>query len=122
MIEVTALVSVLASFVVAIFSLWTGTRDKKVAREHEFALSLLPRRLDAFETAWRALYELEQDGEVSETDLNLLIAGSLWLPEEVRDSTVRIAATKNPDSAELSRLRKQLAVKSGSRRMNTFLS
>jgi hypothetical protein len=118
--SVTALLAVLSSTAVALFSLQRAERAQRQAREQELALSVLPSRLAAFEVAWRAVYDIEEKGHLGEEQLQALISTSLWLPSEVRESVLRLASGVDGD-ADFSILRRDLVSASGSERLDGFL-
>jgi hypothetical protein len=51
-------------------------------RRHERALQALSRRLDAIETIWLAIYQLERTGELDESSRATVVQAVVWLPEQ----------------------------------------
>ena len=52
--------------------------------DHERDLLVVGRRMDAIETAWKVLFELEQSKGVGDAARDALVRAVVWLPSDVR--------------------------------------
>jgi hypothetical protein len=96
--SLTGLLAVVSSGVVAIVTIRNQASTAAEERAQEFLLALLPRRVEAFERVWTALYTVESGGHLTDGQQETIVASSLWLPTDVRERTLAILA----DSAVVS--------------------
>jgi hypothetical protein len=113
--------SVIGSFVLALVTLRTSAAERRRQDEVQLAMSALPRRLEAFEAAWAALFRFEQKLQITDDMLNGLVEHSLWLPDNVRDA-VLLAVTGSSSGKSIADLRRLLVRSSGSADMESVIS
>jgi hypothetical protein len=116
----TGLVAVVSSCVLTIVSVRRAERSEERARARDLALSLIPKRLYAFEVAWSAIYEIQERGQLPEARLEQLVAATLWLPEEVRSGVLALAA-QPAGTMSIPELRTRLLDLSGASLLHQFL-
>lgn len=87
---VTSLVSVLISGTVAILTVRHAASESKRRRVQEFALAVMPRRLESIQMAWLLLFELEASREVPRARADRFIESSIWLPRELRSRLIEV--------------------------------
>lgn len=101
------IVAALTSTLLAFYSIKQTTIDKRDSRAHSLAEQILPRRLDAYETVWARLFELEHSGSLSDQAADQLVAVSVWLPENLRNNLLGLAVSHTTaiDKNQLSEVR-----------------
>ena len=74
---IASLVAVLVSGTVALVTLRSSQREAAATRSQEFLMALLPRRVEAFEEVWRALYLAEGGSPLSEQQRDRVVEPDL---------------------------------------------
>lgn len=113
--SITSLVSVIVSGAIALFTIRHAAAESRLRRVQEFALAVLPRRLDAIQTSWALLFDLESGKAIDPARANSFVEASVWLPEKIRSGLTELLA--NPDAVTAERsaeLRDDLEEASGS--------
>jgi len=86
-------------------------------------VALLPRRVEAFEEVWRALYLAEGGSPLSEQQRDRVVERSLWLPEKAGKQVLSLLAQEGlPDSDDTRRVRDALKESSGSTALESIQS
>jgi hypothetical protein len=85
---ITALVSVLVSSTVALFTIRMNREQARQKNISDLTTGILPRRLDALEAIWAGLFALESGTPIDTQDLDKIIRSSMWLPEEMRQTVL----------------------------------
>lgn len=89
-------------------------RQNRELQSNQLAISLLPRRLDAFETIWVALYRIQRGDELTQNEADTLVKATVWVPADIRDGTARLLSSKDEaESAAIAQLRQSLLTASG---------
>ncbi|MFC7246968.1 hypothetical protein ACFQO7_31205 [Catellatospora aurea] len=83
------------------------------ARSQQMALTLIPRRLDAFEVMWRELFAVQSGQLLTDERLDRLISASLWMPPHLRESLLQAVTAKDPPVEQFRSLREQLLEAAG---------
>ena len=120
---IASLVAVLVSGTVALVTLRSSQREAAATRSQEFLMALLPRRVEAFEEVWRALYLAEGGSPLSEQQRDRVVERSLWLPEKAGKQVLSLLAQEGlPDSDDTRRVRDALKESSGSTALESIQS
>jgi hypothetical protein len=117
----TGLMSVLATGFIAFVTLRRSSSAADRQHSQEFLLAVLPRRLDAIESIWRTLFQLESGAELTQELTDQVVRASIWLPGDLRRELIGLMV--RPDaitSAEISSLRKQLEMSSGATQIDAL--
>src|SRR4051794_3545716 len=67
---------------VAVASQRHSFKQSREAQSSQLALSLLPRRWDAFERIWIALYRVQRGDRLSDSEADAVVGATVWVPEE----------------------------------------
>jgi hypothetical protein len=111
---IASLVSVLATGTIALLTLRQASVNSRAQRSQQYLFSILPRRLDALESTWRMIFELEAGIKLSQDRLSQLVEFSIWLPAKLRDELIRSAARPDTITTErVSVIRDELLKSSG---------
>lgn len=78
-------ISTILSFLVARLSLKASQEQSQNSRSHEELMLLVPRRIEAIETLWIELYEIERGAKWEDSRLARIISATMWLPPPLRD-------------------------------------
>jgi hypothetical protein len=76
------LTSAVLSFVAAQRSLARAQQDAREQRDHQRRLLVWKRQLDAVETVWLLVFELEASGRMDETAQQKMMKSIVWLPDD----------------------------------------
>src|SRR5690242_3105670 len=87
---ITSCISVIVAGSIAVLTLRQSRVESKSERAHRYTLEILPRRLDALESTWRMIFELEAGVSLSQDRIDQLIQTSIWLPSHIRDSLITL--------------------------------
>jgi hypothetical protein len=82
---ITALVSVVLSATVSLFTIRMNREQAHQKGVAELAVGIMPRRLDALEAIWAGLFAIESAGRVENQELDKIIRSSIWLPPVTRE-------------------------------------
>lgn len=111
---IAGLVSVVATGTIAILTLRQTGAESRAQRSQQYLFSILPRRLDALESTWRMIFELEAGMQLSQDRISQLVEFSIWLPVKVRDELIRSVARPDRITTErVSAIRDELLESSG---------
>jgi hypothetical protein len=109
---VAGILAALISAAVALASYRRTFKQSREAQSNQLAISLLPRRLDAFEKIWIAIYRLQRGEQLSEPEADGVVGATVWVPPDIRDSTARLLGAPD-DEALIAELRQKLLQASG---------
>jgi len=108
---------------VAILSLRQAHAESNSQRSHEFLLTILPRQLDALESAWRMIFELESGMTLDQEHINLIVEASIWLPRDLRNEIISLITHPEELSAQrVSDIRRRLEDSSGAPKIDALRS
>jgi Zn-dependent protease with chaperone function len=97
---------------VALASHRRAFRQSRETQSSQLAVALLPRRLDAFEQLWIALYRIQRGNGLSESEADAVVGATVWVPADIRDNMARLLGS--PDSeALIAEVRRNLLKASG---------
>jgi hypothetical protein len=88
-------------------------REHRESYSRQIALALIPRRLDALETAWRVLFHLQAAESLTSDDINSLVGASMWMPDTTRESVLELLSNNDSPKEHLAHLRRQLVDATG---------
>ncbi|NUK57931.1 hypothetical protein [Streptomyces lunaelactis] len=94
------LAAALLSFLIARLSLKSQQQQNRDMRAHEELMLLVPRRLQAIETLWLQLYEIERGVPLEDARLAQIISAAMWLPPPLRDQFTNLLVAKVYDRPE----------------------
>lgn len=88
----------------AVLSLRQIRQDNREARAHAQGLALVPRRLNAIETLWLELYEIERGQALDEPRIRRILPAIMWLPPTLRDQFTQLLLDRlrNSNSFQIS--------------------
>lgn len=107
------LAAAILSFIVALATMRGARRDSERAQHLQYALSLVPRRLDAFERAWNLLFTLEARGQLTDNEIEAIVGTTLWMPPILRDELLHLLSRDSTPPGEILRVRAILIAASG---------
>lgn len=105
---VVALLSASLSAAVALYTIRRASVDRLDMRSQEFAMQLLPKRLDAYERLWGALIVIEQEGAVEPSIADDLVRSSIWLPQRLRNDLLSLLLSDTVDHEQVRNVRARL--------------
>jgi hypothetical protein len=120
---VTGLASVVITGAIAVLTLYQAHSESKSQRSQQYLLTILPRRLDALESIWRMVYELEAGESPSQMTISQLIEHSIWLPDVMRDEVIGLFVhPEEITKQDISGIRRKLLEASGSNQIDSLRS
>ncbi|GGR94126.1 hypothetical protein Snoj_55300 [Streptomyces nojiriensis] len=95
------LAAALLSFLIARISLKSQLEQNRDIRSHEELMLLVPHRIQAIETLWLQLYEIERGVTLEDARLAQIISAAMWLPPLLRDQFIDLLVVKIHDRPEI---------------------
>lgn len=118
---ITSLASVVITGTIAVLTLRQAHSESRNQRSQQYLLAILPRRLDALESTWRMVFDLEVGESLSQARIGELVKHSVWLPDLIRDELIGLFA--HPDqitSQGVSQMRRKLLEASGTHQIDAL--
>lgn len=103
-----ALISATLSAAIALYTIRRSSIDRLESRTQEFALLLLPKRLAAYESLWRALILIEQQNAIDPRAADELVSSSIWLPSQLRNDLLAMVLDDLVDQQKVRKVRSGL--------------